>query len=217
MRCKQALGRLSAYIDGELTLGEEEELRDHLDHCRACAGEQTRLTRTLGLLQSLPEEDPGEAFNMAVMARIRRADETPAEARPSLRERLERWLTLWPAPRPALGVAAALVLGLAVGAGLHQFLGGAPSAERSAAGEPALMAQQPGAVEGAEIGTPGGGPPAAAAANRPGRDTTGVPAPEFVLDPYVMHEGPRQVAVPVFPREWDRGSPTPREDDAVTF
>lgn len=57
MRCDQARERIGAYLDGELSDGNQAALRVHLDGCRACAAlvtEQRRVGRLVGAAGRVP-------------------------------------------------------------------------------------------------------------------------------------------------------------------
>src|SRR3990172_3134958 len=54
MECARTCDRLSAYLDGDLTEKEREEIAQHLRQCARCAEEERALEETLSLLRNLP-------------------------------------------------------------------------------------------------------------------------------------------------------------------
>lgn len=118
MKCSQARQLLSACLDRDLTFEQEADLRAHLRSCSACAEEMAALERVQGLLQGLPETDPGDGFFAAVQARIAKAEAggAPEPARPSFWESL-RGLLDGAVLKPAAGVAFGLVLGFVLAQG----------------------------------------------------------------------------------------------------
>lgn len=92
--CPLVSARLPALIEDDLSTGEAELVRAHLEGCAQCARESTALTRLRGALRAGPPPAPEFA---AATARLRLA--LRAEARPRG----------WPA-RPLLAAAAALLL-----------------------------------------------------------------------------------------------------------
>lgn len=86
--------QLSAYLDGELTPGEMEDVRLHLTECASCQSELEDLRATKRLLGRLVQPGLPQRFTADMWSRIER--ETP-----------RRW-TWWPAwvPRPAMALAA---------------------------------------------------------------------------------------------------------------
>ncbi len=85
--------QLSAYLDGELTAEDEQEVREHLARCEACRDELRQLQAVRSLLRRLPEPQAPEDLWGAVRSRTVRA--------------LPR--RRWPA-RAVLAVAAAAVV-----------------------------------------------------------------------------------------------------------
>lgn len=224
MQCKKAHQLFGSYLDGELTFEEEEMVDAHMVGCPQCRTEFRGLRRTRDLLLSLPQEDPGEAFTSAVMSRVREARaEELAPVRPPLGERLAAWFGTWLAPKPALGVAAALALGLVAGLGLTQIAG--------TEGDPAqapLQAEQvsPPAQEGVtttalealafdRVATPVRGREGGTiymVQQRPGEQRV-----EFVLEPFILRDGTQQVAEPLFPQASPRLTEGSPDGASITF
>jgi hypothetical protein len=98
----QVCRRLSAYLEGELSAADEDRLEAHLTECVACAAELRALRRAIELLHGLPSPQPAGDLAMAVMARLREAEERP----PFFRALLARHVSAWLAP-----AAAACALG----------------------------------------------------------------------------------------------------------
>lgn len=129
--CKWITELLSAYLDDEVTAGEQVQVEEHLKSCEACRAELESLRATTALLSSLPLERVPRSFLI----------EAP-EPQPS------RWFRYFGALRLA---TAAVVLVLAMVSGLdlarHQsLLGGALTG--------AYQPQAPAAVERAVEATP---------------------------------------------------------------
>ena len=118
MKCSQARQLFSACLDQDLTFEQEADLREHMQSCSACAEEMESLGRVQGLLQGLPETDPGEGFFEAVQARIAdaKAAPLPEPARTSFWDAL-RGLIDGAYLKPAAGVAFGIVLGLVIAQG----------------------------------------------------------------------------------------------------
>lgn len=85
-RCHLTKGRLSAYMDQQLTLQEQREVEEHLGLCQGCRQELGSLQATVSLLRKVPQAVPRRSFAVT-------------EARP-----LPRW-----SPFPALRVATAVM------------------------------------------------------------------------------------------------------------
>jgi hypothetical protein len=208
MQCKKVIHLFSPFVDGELMIEEEDRIEQHLDGCPQCRTEYTKLRNMMSLMGQLPEEDPGEEFSRQVMRRIRTADKKSLlEDSIPWRERLAQWFALQAAPRPIFGMAATLVLGIVVGAGIYQILGGNPPdslngfADRSGTGmdaSPVVATRE------------------APAATQP-TDSLSNHNPEFVLDPYIMEDELRQVAVPLYPRNVINVIDVSPKDDTITF
>ncbi|MBU1948913.1 MAG: zf-HC2 domain-containing protein, partial [Candidatus Eisenbacteria bacterium] len=125
MQCKKVIHLFSAYLDGELMIEEEDRIEQHLNGCPQCHAEFVKLRNMVNLMGQLPQDDPGEAFSQSVMRRIRTAgDAAPLKESLPWGDRLAQWFRFEKAPRPIFGMAATLVLGLVVGAGIYQVLGG---------------------------------------------------------------------------------------------
>lgn len=60
----RARSKLSAYIDGELSGGESNEVESHLESCDACSREVKELRSTIDALASLPEQEPRRSFQL---------------------------------------------------------------------------------------------------------------------------------------------------------
>ena len=79
MNCNDARRHASAYLDRDLTLGQEEDLRLHLAACPDCRAEMASLEKVRGLVSSLPETQPEAGFYAAIRGRIEEL-ESGAEA-----------------------------------------------------------------------------------------------------------------------------------------
>lgn len=113
MKCERARGRLSAWLDGELTPAAAEALEEHLAACPGCAAERERLAAVRDAFRSLTPAAPPADLAGAVLERIR--EETGADAGPASRtaapshRRWPRWAT--PARTAAALALAAAGLG----------------------------------------------------------------------------------------------------------
>jgi len=103
MNCRQADERLSAYLDGELTPPEAEEVRRHLASCAACRAAFEQLQRTVQAVKDLPVLPAPEGFRARVMADVQ------SDAGAAVEKKAPRWRMLWPA---AAAVLIAVVLAL---------------------------------------------------------------------------------------------------------
>ncbi|MFH1144485.1 MAG: anti-sigma factor [Candidatus Eisenbacteria bacterium] len=157
MKCKSMCKHFSACADRDLSFAEEARLREHLRECPECAREFDCFERMLGLLEDLPESDPGPDFYAAVRRRIQTEGSSIEESEPSA---IGRWLGrvggwLRPAlPRPALLRPAfgAAFLGIAIGLLVGTQV---PQVGRLLAGEPGSRMPASSSVSEVESGTEG--------------------------------------------------------------
>jgi hypothetical protein len=179
----------------------------------------------------MSQEDPGDEFTREVLKRVRetRAEEL-APVRTPLGERMANWFGVWLAPKPAFGVAMALVLGLAAGLGLQQLTG-----EESPQVSPSLQADQLATPteetrdQGGEMGLRGlDRLPTGVTAAPVGGEGVGTAYPrderylgrrvEFVLEPYLVRDGgSQQVAEPLFPPVRQRAADGSQDGAYITF
>src|SRR2546423_11214313 len=138
--CQTARESLSAYVDGELAPDRAAEIADHLTTCPACSAEYQALLETVAALRSQLTRFTAPDV---LRARIRAAvAATPSESvaaeqmRPSARNDRRR-LTR------ALGVAAAVFFGAALGAGGTLVAAGRRPAPPGADGRPARHPRAP--------------------------------------------------------------------------
>jgi anti-sigma factor RsiW len=107
---------LAAYLLGALSGDEAEELERHLEGCRDCRERLGWLWPALDVLPASVEQlEPPTRLRERLLAIVREEvpRRAPARARERSRRRPWRGLSL----RPATGLAAAVVLGVGVGAG----------------------------------------------------------------------------------------------------
>jgi len=109
MKHDKAKDLLQDYLDGELAAAEAEDLRRHLDQCRACAIEFERLENLVRRAGELPAEiEPGQDLWQGIEERLARGDAAlPAETRRSPRSVWKRPFTLAAAAALVLAVLAA--------------------------------------------------------------------------------------------------------------
>ena len=96
--------QLSAYIDGELTGTDRDDLEQHLTGCSDCSATVRALRATLADMRALPSPVPSEQDQWALRSAIAKARRRPAE-------RYRRWIV---GAGSAAAVAAAIVGGLAL-------------------------------------------------------------------------------------------------------
>jgi hypothetical protein len=70
--------QLSAYIDGELTGDERDDLEQHLTGCSECSGTLRALRATVADMRALPAPAPSEQESWALRAAITKARKRPA-------------------------------------------------------------------------------------------------------------------------------------------
>ena len=88
--------QLSAYVDGELTGADRDDLEQHLTGCSQCSATLRALRATLADMRALPSPAPSEQESWALRAAITKARRKPAE-------RYRRWVVA------ASGVAAVAI------------------------------------------------------------------------------------------------------------
>jgi anti-sigma factor RsiW len=126
-------GRLSAYLEGDLSPDEELRVAGHLAHCEDCSAELRGLSETVSLLRELSAPEPPPGFAERLLARVEEA------GAPSARGRFVAW---WErvASGPWLAPAAATALGLGVFSWIQAvdvtFFAAPPAVERPARAEP---------------------------------------------------------------------------------
>jgi len=74
MSCKKVKKLLQLYIDDALTLGEKQQVKQHLEECSACRTELKSLSATVKLIKSLPEVSTPPDFTQNIMAKISREE-----------------------------------------------------------------------------------------------------------------------------------------------
>jgi len=107
--CQWVRSVLTAYLDGELKPSTAKAVRRHLAHCEACRAHARLLVESWRLLDQVPARPVRAGFTERMMARVVEEKELSAFAarlRPHERRRK--------AVASALGMAAGLVLGMAV-------------------------------------------------------------------------------------------------------
>jgi hypothetical protein len=113
MKCRQAQGLLSPYLDGAVTGTEMQALQEHLDRCAACMREYRLLRQTQQLLMSVGR--PKEPADLGLKLRLAISREVAETRRPrfeGLRLRVENTLNAFMVPATAGLVCAVLIFGL---------------------------------------------------------------------------------------------------------
>ncbi|MBI3909538.1 MAG: zf-HC2 domain-containing protein [Armatimonadetes bacterium] len=108
-RCHYVQVRLRALLDGELTAEAQQGVRLHLETCAACRAEYRRLSETVRLVRSLPQEDAPPHFVASLQVRLRSRQNLP-------RKPSGWWL------RPAAGFLGSPAIRWALGAGSAALL-----------------------------------------------------------------------------------------------
>jgi hypothetical protein len=113
MKCADAKGLLSPYLDGAVTGTEMQGLQVHLDGCPACMREYKLLRQTQQLLMSVRRVQ--EPADLGLTLRLAISREASAARRPryeGLRMRVENTLNAFMVPATAGLVCALLIFGL---------------------------------------------------------------------------------------------------------
>jgi len=113
MKCAEAKGLLSPYLDGAVTGTEMQALPEHLDRCPACMREYKSLRQTQQLLMSVGRvPEPADLGLNLRLAISREAAESRRPRYEGLRMRLENILNAFMVPATAGLVCAVLIFGL---------------------------------------------------------------------------------------------------------
>lgn len=113
MKCAQAKGLLSPYLDGAVTGAEMQALQAHLDQCPACMREYKLLRQTQQLLTSVARVQ--QPADLGLKLRLAISREAALMRRPryeALRMRIENTLQAFMVPATAGLVCAMLIFGL---------------------------------------------------------------------------------------------------------
>ena len=68
--CEQYAAALSAFVDGELSENERDEVLAHVEHCRNCREYLSELMIVHTMFEEMPELDAPEGFSERVLARV---------------------------------------------------------------------------------------------------------------------------------------------------
>lgn len=68
--CEQYAAALSAFVDGELSENEKEEVLSHVEHCRNCREYLSELMIVHTIFEEMPELDAPEGFSERVLERV---------------------------------------------------------------------------------------------------------------------------------------------------
>ena len=113
MKCTDAKGLLSPYLDGAVTGTEMQGLERHLDGCAACMREYKALRQTQQLLTSVGRvKEPSDLGLKLRLAISREAAESRRPRFEGLRMRVENALNLFMVPATAGLACALLIFGL---------------------------------------------------------------------------------------------------------
>ena len=113
MKCRDASGLLSPYLDGAVTGTEMLALQEHLDGCAACMREYRSLRQTQQLLTSVRRvQEPADLGLKLRLAISREAAEARRPPYEGLRMRLENAVNAFMVPATAGLICALLIFGL---------------------------------------------------------------------------------------------------------
>jgi Putative zinc-finger len=113
MKCADAKGLLSPYLDGAVTGTEMRGLQEHLESCSVCMREYTLLRQTQQLLMSVGRvQEPADLGLKLRLAISREAAETRRPPYEGLRVRLENTVNAFMVPATAGLACALLIFGL---------------------------------------------------------------------------------------------------------
>ncbi|MFQ6049140.1 MAG: hypothetical protein ACE5K7_07235, partial [Phycisphaerae bacterium] len=150
--------QLSAWLDGELSQPEQQELQQLLARSAEARALLAELQKTVGLVRQLPRASSPDDLYDSIVARLERTALLGPPARAALPAgRAWRWRGLW-----ALAASAAVVL-VALGVG-YWFVGARSGPERDAGRPGRQLARGP---EAAELKHPRISPPAGELGRRP--------------------------------------------------
>lgn len=68
--CEQYAAALSAFVDGELSESEKEEMLSHVEHCQNCREYLSELMIVHTMFEEMPELDAPEGFSERVLERV---------------------------------------------------------------------------------------------------------------------------------------------------
>jgi len=111
MKCEKIKNRLSAYLDGELALPEQQAISEHLRECRECAALADRLRRAYA---SLPA-DPDIPANPFFITRLRAELASRSDAR-----RVGLWRPWMQRSLIPVTIALGILIGRQLGVHLNQ-------------------------------------------------------------------------------------------------
>ena len=80
MDCAEVRKQMVALVSGELSLMEGEDVRRHLQQCRACETEWHRLARTWEIVSEWPDRDPRPGLSSQILSRISQESDLPTVA-----------------------------------------------------------------------------------------------------------------------------------------
>jgi anti-sigma factor RsiW len=121
-RCREYETLIGAWVDGTADEAQQAAVRRHLDECPACAQEAEALERVRGLVRGLPALRPSPALKPALASRLRS-------------QRITWFDRVFGALQPSelrLAAGVALLLIVAIGAGVVTLQGLGPAADTGA-------------------------------------------------------------------------------------
>jgi anti-sigma factor RsiW len=105
MKCEEVKTRLTAYLDGELSVAEADAVREHLSACEQCAAEYKALAATWEALLVDEDAAPPAGFRKEFWQKVEAEQKHAEPSRPVFR-RLLKW-----SPAMAAGFTVAFLAG----------------------------------------------------------------------------------------------------------
>lgn len=74
MKCRDVWNLIEPFVDGELDQSDAEKVQKHLAECKRCAAEAAKLSKVVGELSSVVEEELPPFFRTRVLAELKEVD-----------------------------------------------------------------------------------------------------------------------------------------------
>lgn len=116
IQCAQAVSLFSCYLDGAVTGKEMHALRQHIEQCRTCAREYSKLQRTQALLTAMGRKKaPGDLELRLRLAISREVNRRRRLSLDGLRIQIDHVIDAFMVPATAGLVSTVLIFGLLIG------------------------------------------------------------------------------------------------------
>jgi hypothetical protein len=142
MDCKEFRDKHSLYVDQMCSAFEENELREHVQHCAKCARHDTLVRRSLLLVRNLPSIEPSADFRARLAARLRDSSASVAAPMP-IRSTYRVFAAAAAGVAFVTALAASLVMRSNEPLRLAPVVASLPSTEPSQIATPAFVATVP--------------------------------------------------------------------------